>query len=87
MRGGGAFPEDCPEFYLAFTNCILYSLNMTLLANMEREEHFCIQARIIPRVSIPPLGISDVNNFEKGHNEVITVVFPEELADEIRTLL
>ncbi len=60
---------------------------MTLLANMEREEHFCIQARIIPRVSIPPLGISDVNYFDKGPNGVIAVVFPEGSADEIRTLL
>jgi len=60
---------------------------MTLLANMEREEHFCVQARIIPRVSIPPLKISDVNYFEKGHNEVITVIFPEELAAKIKSLL
>jgi len=34
---------------------------MTFLANMEREEHFCVQVRIIPRVSASPLGISDVN--------------------------
>jgi len=57
------------------------------LPTWSEKSTFCIQARIIPRVSIPPLGISDVNYFEKGHNEVITVVFPEELADEIRTLL
>ncbi|MBW2050575.1 MAG: hypothetical protein JRJ09_18930 [Deltaproteobacteria bacterium] len=34
-----------------------------------------------------PLGISDVNYFENGHDEVISIISPEELADEIRSLL
>ncbi len=63
------------------------SLNMTLLANIDNSGHYWTQARIIPRMSIPPLGVSDVNYFEKGHDEVITVSSPEELASNIRALL
>jgi len=63
------------------------SLNMSLFLNMTKEQHFRTQARVIPRMSIPPLGISDVNYFEKGHDEVITIISPEELAEKIRSLL
>ena len=63
------------------------SLNMTFLTNINRKGHLWAQARIMPRISIPPLGISDVNYFEKGHSEVITVISPEEFAEQIRLLL
>ena len=63
------------------------SLNMTFLTNIKRKGHLWAQARIMPRISIPPLGISDVNYFEKGHSEVITVITPEEFAEQIRRLL
>lgn len=55
------FSEGLSRILSCFHQLHFDSLNMTLLANMEREEDFCVQARIIPRVSIPPLGISDVN--------------------------
>lgn len=63
------------------------SLNMTLLAGMQRGGHFWTQARIIPRINVPPLGVSDVNYFEKGHGEVIVVISPEEFCERIRSLL
>ena len=60
------------------------SFNMTLLINLNPCEEFPVQARITPRMSMPPWGTSDVNYFEKGHNEIIVVLPPEALAEEIR---
>jgi len=60
------------------------SLNMTLLTNLRRDEGFWVQARILPRAGIPPLGTSDVNYFEKGHDEIIATISPEDFAEEIR---
>jgi UDPglucose--hexose-1-phosphate uridylyltransferase len=60
------------------------SLNMTVLLNHDPVEDFCIQARITPRMSLPPWGTSDVNYFEKGHDEIIVVLSPEMLAEKIR---
>lgn len=60
------------------------SLNMTLLINLIACDDFPIQARITPRISIPPWGTSDVNYFEKGHDEIIVIFPPEEMAKEIK---
>ncbi len=57
---------------------------MTLLTSITKEEDCWIQARIILRASFPPWGTSDVNYFEKGHDEMIVILSPEDLADEIR---
>jgi UDPglucose--hexose-1-phosphate uridylyltransferase len=64
----------------------LNSLNMTLLLNLEAVDHCWIQARITPRMNLPPWGTSDVNYFEKGHNEIIVVFAPEDLASELKIL-
>lgn len=60
--------EDWKEFAegLAYVLSCFYkmnydSLNMTLLTNLRRDEGFWVQARILPRAGIPPLGTSDVN--------------------------
>ncbi len=37
-------------------------------------------ARIVPRAQLPPVGASDINYFEMLHNEVLTIVRPEEAA-------
>ena len=61
------------------------SLNMSLLISLREEDELWIQARIIPRMALPPWGTSDVNYFEKGHDEVIVILPPEELALALRT--
>lgn len=62
----------------------LDNLNMTLLLSRTGEPGMWVQARIMPRVIIPPWGTSDVNYFEKGHDEKVVVFPPEHLAMEIR---
>ncbi len=59
-------------------------LNMTLLLSRHGDADTWIQARIMPRVRIPPWETSDVNYFEKGHEEKVVVFAPEALAEEIR---
>jgi UDPglucose--hexose-1-phosphate uridylyltransferase len=86
-EGWKYFSEGLHSVLSCFHRMHYDSLNMTFLANIENSGHFWTQARIIPRTSFPPLGISDVNYFEKGHHEVITVIAPEELARSIRALL
>jgi len=62
----------------------LDNLNMTLLLSLEGIDDFWIQARLMPRRILTPQGTSDVNYFEKGHDEGIVIIAPEDLAEEIR---
>ena len=62
----------------------LDNLNMTLLLSRTGSPGMWVQARIMPRIVIPPWGTSDVNYFEKGHDEKVVVFPPEQLAGEIR---
>lgn len=39
---------------------------------------------IVPRVTFPPLGISDTNYFDKLHGESITFAVPEQVALEVK---
>ena len=55
------------------------SFNMSLYAPMINDKNFWVQGKIVPRFEINPLGTSDINYFEKLHNEVICPVVPEEL--------
>jgi galactose-1-phosphate uridylyltransferase len=67
-----------------FSRLNLDCLNMTLLLSRRGDADTWVQARIMPRVLIPPWGTSDVNYFEKGHEEKVVVFPPESLAEEIR---
>jgi len=86
-KGWKSFCEALSSILSCFHQMHFDSLNMTLLANIDNAGHFWTQARIIPRMSIPPLGVSDVNYFEKGHDEVMTVISPEKLASNIKALV
>lgn len=66
-----------------FCRLNLDCLNMTLLLSRHGDADTWIQARIMPRVLIPPWNTSDVNYFEKGHEEKVVVFAPETLAEEI----
>lgn len=68
--------------YLYLNNFM--SFNMSLYAPMINDKNFWVQGTIVPRFEINPLGTSDVNYFEKLHNEVICPVGPEELCRELQ---
>ncbi len=60
------------------------SLNMTIYLLLEKQAHFPILAKIIPRIELPPLKVSEINYFERLHHEILTFCPPEEVAAEMR---
>ncbi len=62
------------------------SFNMALFATFAEDDSLWIQGRIIPRFQLPPLGTSDLNYFEKFHEEIICPTIPEDLCKEIQKL-
>jgi galactose-1-phosphate uridylyltransferase len=79
-----AFLEGLCRILRCFHRMNLDNLNMTLFLSQDGDADFSVQARIMPRVLIPPWGTSDVNYFEKGHDEKVVIFSPEDLAEAIR---
>ena len=68
--------------YLYVSNFI--SFNIVLYAPLLSDRNFWVQGKIVPRFVVNPLGTSDINYFEKLHNEIICPVVPEELCRELQ---
>jgi len=68
--------------YLHINNFM--SFNMSFYATMTNNNYFWVQGKIIPRFVMSPLGTSDINYFEKLHNEIICPTVPEELCRELQ---
>jgi len=81
-----SFLKGLVRILRCFHRLNLDNLNMTLLLSRSGEPGMWVQARIMPRIIIPPWGTSDVNYFEKGHDEKVVVFPPEQLAAEIRAM-
>ncbi len=60
------------------------SFNMSLFAPMISNRYLWVQGKITPRFEINPIGTSDLNYFEKLHNEIICPVVPEDLCRELQ---
>ncbi|NLT34992.1 MAG: hypothetical protein GXX83_03730 [Gaiellales bacterium] len=60
------------------------SFNLALDATLMDDAAFGVRGRLIPRFTLPPLGISDVNYYEKLQNEIICITVPEDMAREMR---
>lgn len=60
------------------------SFNLALDATFVEDAAFGVRGRLIPRFTLPPLGVSDVNYYEKLQNEIICITIPEEMAQEMR---
>jgi galactose-1-phosphate uridylyltransferase len=60
------------------------SFNLSLYATMTPEKNFWVQGKIVPRFELNPLGTSDLNYFEKLHDEIICPVVPEQLCKELQ---
>jgi hypothetical protein len=48
------------------------------------DESFTPHLRICPRVSLPPLGTSEINYMRMLHNETLTTMKPEEVCKEVK---
>ena len=73
---------SCVFSYLYTNNFI--SFNMSFYATMTNNNYFYVQGKIVPRFVVHPLGTSDLNYFEKLHNEIICPTVPEELCRELQ---
>lgn len=60
------------------------SFNLSLYAPLISNNNLWVQGKIIPRFAISPLGTSDVNYYEKLHEEIICLVVPEDLCRELQ---
>jgi UDPglucose--hexose-1-phosphate uridylyltransferase len=68
--------------YLSAVNFI--SFNLALYAAMGEEKDLWVQGKIVPRFEINALGTSDVNYFEKLHDEIICLAVPEQMCSELQ---
>ncbi len=62
----------------------LISFNLAIYGALRDDRLLTVQGSVIPRFAVPPLGASDINYFEKLHDEVICPVVPENLCAELR---
>ena len=62
-----------------------YSFNLSIYSGeVGREGGFWVNARMVTRRSLPPVGASDVNYFEKLHGQAVVYKMPERLCEELR---
>ena len=80
------------EMLLGLSRVFLYlyvnnymSFNLSLYATMTPDKNFWVQGKIMPRFELNPLGTSDINYFEKLHDEIICPIAPEQLCKELRS--
>jgi len=57
-----AFSQGLTRVFKYMDDENFYSFNLCLYSGIAKEDAFWTQARIIPRLTAPPLGISDVGN-------------------------
>jgi galactose-1-phosphate uridylyltransferase len=85
--------DDFNELLTGFSRIFKYfdeknfiSFNMALFAALEEDDDLWVQGRLMPRFSMLPLGTSDINYFEKLHDEIICPSIPEELCKDLKAL-
>ncbi|CAO0822873.1 Galactose-1-phosphate uridylyltransferase [Desulfarculales bacterium] len=60
------------------------SFNLALHTQLKSGAGLPLMVRLVSRVDIPPMGVDEINYFEKLHDEIITFLPPEELAQRLR---
>ena len=60
------------------------SFNLALHTSLEPKAGLPLMLRLVSRIHIPPMGVDEINYFEKLHDEMITFVPPEALAAQLR---
>lgn len=60
------------------------SFNMALHTPLKPGTGLPLMLRLVSRIEIPPLGVDEINYFEKLHDEMLTFVRPERVAQELK---
>ena len=71
--------------YFAAKN--ISGFNLCLYSARGARDYFWVNSRIVPRTTIPPFNVSDINYVEKLHKETVSAVVPEEMCNEVREFL
>lgn len=79
-----AFSQGLTRLFKYMDNENFYSFNLCLYSGIPEEGDFWTQARIIPRTTTPPLGISDIANLTLLGDTSIIVRPPESVCQELK---
>jgi hypothetical protein len=60
------------------------AFNMALHTGLRPGTGMPLMLRLVSRVEIPPMGVDEINYFEKLHDEMVTFLKPEDLAGQLR---
>ncbi len=78
------FSHGLLDLFRFFKAKHIESFNFALFAGSDESVQSWIFGRLCPRMYLPPWNTSDINYFEKLHNEVICAISPEEWSQEIK---
>ncbi|MGO8987921.1 MAG: hypothetical protein ACLQGU_22985 [bacterium] len=82
--------KDWADFSRGLTKVFQYlknhilSFNLSLFSGNRDGSRSWVHGRLCPRMIVPPWFTSDINYFEKLHDEVMCVISPEELCRDIK---
>ncbi|MCB2228326.1 MAG: hypothetical protein KQH53_16720 [Desulfarculaceae bacterium] len=62
------------------------SHNMALHTSLKPGAGLPLMLRLVSRVQIPPMGIDEINYFEKLHDETVCFLSPEEMARDLKKM-
>ncbi len=79
-----AFSRGLTKVFKYMDDQNFYSFNLCLYSGILEEGTFWTQARIIPRVTAPPLGISDAGNLTLLGDTKLIFRFPESVCQELK---
>ncbi len=80
----GDFSEGLLRIFSYMKNKGIESFNLSLFSGSSEGTPSWVYGRFCPRLLLPPWGTSDINYFEKLHGELICIVLPEELCEEVK---
>ncbi|NWG03642.1 MAG: hypothetical protein HXY44_12395 [Syntrophaceae bacterium] len=72
------------KIFRFFKSQSIESFNLAIFSGNDEGVPSWVYARLCPRMYFPPWSTSDINYFEKLHDEVICGVTPEELCKELQ---
>ncbi len=65
----------------------IWSFNLSMFGLLVSQDYFWANCRIVPRMSFPPVETSEINYFERLHEETLTTMPPEEICGELKGFL
>ena len=79
-RSMGAFSVGVTRILAYLGSRNFASFNLALYSAPTVDSPYPTHARVVPRTTLPPLGASDINYLELLHDEVLTIITPEDAA-------